>query len=61
MKLSNNSGYDCNSWLDSVRANALTIRTELTKAAEAARRSGVFPGATRDMRRQFKLDWQGWS
>ena len=61
IKLANNSQYDCNNWLDSVRTNAATIRAEMTKAAEAARRNGVFPGVMRDIRRQFKLDWPGWS
>ena len=60
IRLANASEYDCNSWLESVRSNAATIREELGKAGEAARKNGVFPGVTRDLRRQFKLDWTGW-
>lgn len=61
VRLANVSEYDCNSWLESVRSNAATIRDELGKAGEAARRNGVFPGVTRDLRRQHKLDWTGWN
>lgn len=60
VRLTNASGYDCGSWLDSVRSNAGTIRTEITRAAEAARQSGVYPGVMRDLRRQHRLDWSGW-
>lgn len=60
VRLANASEYDCNSWLESVRSNAATIRDELATAGEAARKNGVFPGVTRDLRRQFKLDWTGW-
>ena len=59
VRLTNASQYDCNSWLDIVKSNAATIRQEMSKAGEEARRSGVFPGVTRDLRRQFKLDWSG--
>jgi hypothetical protein len=58
--LANVSAYDCSGWLDSVRSNAAPIREEVGKAGEAARKSGVFPGAMRDLRRQYKLDWTGW-
>ena len=61
VRLANVSEYDCAGWLASVRSNAATIRDELVKAGEAARRNGVFPGVTRDLRRQHKLDWTGWN
>ena len=61
VRLANVSEYDCSGWLASVRSNAATIRDELVKAGEAARRNGVFPGVTRDLRRQHKLDWTGWN
>jgi len=60
VRLANASEYDCNSWLETVRSNAAPIREEIAKAGETARKSGVFPGVTRDLRRQFKLDWTGW-
>jgi hypothetical protein len=61
VRLTNASQYDCNNWLDQVRSNAAAIRQEMSKAGEEARRSGVFPGVTRDLRRQYKLDWAGWN
>ncbi len=60
VRLTNTSGYDCGSWLESVRSNAGTIRTEITRASETARQSGVYPGVMRDLRRQHRLDWSGW-
>ncbi len=60
VRLANVSEHDCAGWLASVRSNAATIRDELVKAGEAARRNGVFPGVTRDLRRQHRLDWTGW-
>ena len=61
VRLANASEYDCNSWLETVRSNAAPIREEIGKAGETARKNGVFPGVTRDLRRQFKLDWTGWN
>jgi len=54
------SGYDCEGWLATVRANANVVRTEVTRATEAARRQGVYPGVMRDLRRQHRMEWQGW-
>jgi hypothetical protein len=52
------SAYDCQHFLDSVRANAERVKTEVEKAAETARRKGVYPGVLRDMRRRHRLDWE---
>jgi S1-C subfamily serine protease len=60
VRLANAAEYDCGNWLDTIRSNAVPIRDEMIKAGEAARRNGVFPGVTRDLRRQHKLDWTGW-
>lgn len=51
---------NCDHWLDDMKSNAEQIRAELTKAGEAARRSGVYPGVLRDLRRRHRLDWRGW-
>ncbi len=51
---------DCRGWLDTVRGNALAIKAEVDKAAEGARRAGVYPGAMRDLRRQYRMQWSGW-
>jgi hypothetical protein len=52
--------YDCVSWLSSIKGNALQIKDGIDKATEAARRGGVFPGTIRDLRRKYRLDWDGW-
>ena len=54
------SNLDCQSWLDNLRNNAAPIKNTLEQAAEIARRSGVYPGVMRDLRRRHRLDWNGW-
>ncbi|HEU4692000.1 MAG TPA: trypsin-like peptidase domain-containing protein [Vicinamibacterales bacterium] len=54
------SNINCQSWLDTLRTNALPIRQTIDQAAEVARRSGVYPGVMRDLRRRHRLDWNGW-
>ena len=54
------SNINCESWLDTLRTNALPIRNTLDQAAEVARRSGVYPGVMRDLRRRHRFDWTGW-
>ena len=58
IQLSN--GMDCQYWLSTLQTNAALIRTEMTRAMEAARRQGVYPGVMRDIRRQFKMEGPGW-
>jgi S1-C subfamily serine protease len=60
VRVTGTSAYDCSSWLATVRSNADTIRTELTRAAESARQSGVYPGVMRDIRKRHRFDWPGW-
>jgi serine protease Do len=54
------SNLDCQSWLENLRSNAASIRNTLDQAGEIARRSGVYPGVMRDLRRRHRLDWSGW-
>jgi len=58
--LSLTSNLDCQGWLDNLRSNAMPIRNTLDQAAEIARKSGVYPGVMRDLRRRHRLDWSGW-
>jgi S1-C subfamily serine protease len=58
IQLSN--GVDCQYWLSTLQTNAALIRTDMTRAVEAARRQGVYPGVARDIRRQFKMEGPGW-
>jgi hypothetical protein len=52
---------NCQSWLDTVRTNAVPLKNTVDQAAEVARRSGVYPGVMRDLRRRYRLDWTGWA
>ena len=54
------SGYDCESWLARVRAEAERVRRTVVDANEAARRQGVYPGVMRDLRREHRMEWSGW-
>ncbi len=54
------SSVDCGGWLEEVTARAAQIRAAVEPAAETARRSGVYPGPMRDLRRRFRMDWKGW-
>ena len=60
VRLSTTTGYDCASWLASMRGDALQIHATMAKASEGARRVGVYPGTMRDLRRKYRLDWDGW-
>jgi hypothetical protein len=51
---------NCQSWLDTIRTNATPIKNTLDQAAEIGRRSGVYPGVMRDLRRKYRFDWSGW-
>jgi S1-C subfamily serine protease len=54
------ASINCQSWLDTIRTNAIPIKNTLDQAAEVGRRSGVYPGVMRDLRRKYHLDWSGW-
>jgi hypothetical protein len=54
------SGYDCATWLATLRDNAAPIASRIAAANAAARRDGVFPGMLRDLRRKYRLNWSGW-
>ncbi|MEO6235427.1 MAG: hypothetical protein ABIQ52_00415, partial [Vicinamibacterales bacterium] len=51
---------DCGVWLADVLQLATGVRTALTAAGEGARRGGVYPGEARDLRRKYRLGWDGW-
>ena len=54
------SGTNCEGWLTTLRTNAEIVRGEMTRAVEAGRRQGVYPGVMRDIRRQHNMEWAGW-
>jgi hypothetical protein len=50
----------CASALDGIQHEADAINGAMIGADEAARRADVYPGARREMRRRFRLDYTGW-
>jgi S1-C subfamily serine protease len=54
------SNIDCEGWFDTITTNARPIFDEVAKATETARRSGVYPGTLRDLRRRHRMEWAGW-
>jgi hypothetical protein len=60
VRLNGTAAFDCQSWLGTVRDNAMQIKTEVDQAAEGARQAGVYPGVMRDLRRQYRMQWRGW-
>ena len=60
IRLAGTSAYNCQSWLDTIQSNAAAIKSEVDKAGEVARKSGVYPGVLRDVRRRYHMDWSGW-
>jgi hypothetical protein len=60
IRLTGYSANDCGGWLNAVRSNAEAIKSEVDKAAEVARHSGVYPGVMRDLRRRHRMEWSGW-
>lgn len=50
----------CATWIADIRARAHAIGERLAQAEEAARRADVFPGIRRDLRRRYRLDFDGW-
>jgi S1-C subfamily serine protease len=50
----------CSSWLDDIRERARAVGQTMAQAEETARRADVFPGVRRDLRRRYRLDFDGW-
>jgi hypothetical protein len=50
----------CNEWLNDVIQLSTQVKRDMETAEESARRAGVFPGEARDLRKRYKLEWNGW-
>jgi hypothetical protein len=60
VEISRVAKWDCANWLATVREYAVDVQSRVQQASETARHNGVYPGVVRDMRRRYKLDWNGW-
>ena len=56
----NTADAQCTRWLSDITQMAGAIRTAMISADEAARTASVYPGVRRELRRKYKLDWDGW-
>ena len=52
--------WNCAEWIGTVREKAGEVRTAIQQASESARHNGVYPGALRELRRRYRLEWSGW-
>jgi len=51
------SAYDCGTFLETLSSHASPLRQQVEEAVEQARRSGVFAGTVRNLRRRHRLTW----
>jgi S1-C subfamily serine protease len=51
----------CLGTYNNVAVIARGFYTSMTAADEAARGAGVYPGVRRELRRKYRLDWNGWA
>jgi S1-C subfamily serine protease len=50
----------CTQWLTELTQLANSVRASMSSADETARTAAVYPGVRRDLRKKYKLDWDGW-
>ena len=56
----NESMPQCRTIYSDIERLSEEIRVEMAAADEAARRSWVYPGTRRSIRRKYLMDWSGW-
>jgi hypothetical protein len=56
----NTSDLRCMQWLADVTKIAEGVRSVMSQADEDARAADVYPGVQRDLRRKYRMDWDGW-
>jgi S1-C subfamily serine protease len=56
----NTADVQCTRWVSDITQIAGGIRAAMVSADESARTASVYPGVRRDLRRKYKLDWDGW-
>jgi hypothetical protein len=51
---------DCSSGVNEITRLANSVRVLMTTNEELARRAGVYPGETRELRHKYRLEWDRW-
>jgi len=54
------TGGGCSS-LHTIVQFATAVKNAIESSNETARRAGVFPGESRDLRHKYRLEWDGWN
>jgi hypothetical protein len=50
----------CTEWLADLVKMVAEVKGVMAGTEESARRAGVYPGEARDVRRRYRLEWDGW-
>jgi hypothetical protein len=50
----------CGGYLQDLQNRVADYGRAMAQSGEQARRAGVYPGAMRDIRRRYRVDWTGW-
>jgi S1-C subfamily serine protease len=50
----------CATYFSDLKNYVVQFSAAMSQTGEAARRAGVYPGTLREMRRRYRLDWNGW-
>jgi hypothetical protein len=50
----------CAEWLKDLVQMTGEVRGAMASTEEAARHAGVYPGEARDLRKRYRLEWDGW-
>ena len=54
------SNMSCATYFSDLQTYLTEFSAVMSQAGENARRAGVYPGALREARRRYRLDWSGW-
>jgi hypothetical protein len=54
------TNVSCATYFGDIRNYVGQFSVAMSQATESARRAGVYPGALREARRRYRLDWTGW-
>jgi S1-C subfamily serine protease len=54
------TNVSCATYFGDIRNYVGQFSVAMSQATESARKAGVYPGALREARRRYRLDWTGW-
>jgi hypothetical protein len=50
----------CSEWLTDLLQMSTEVKLSMASTEEAARHAGIYPGESRDLRKRYRLEWDGW-